>query len=108
MQINEYQKLAMRTAGTDNNASLMLNGVLGLCGETGEVSDIVKKHLFQGHDLDKKELAKELGDICWYLAVACTSIEMDLEVVMQMNIDKLKKRYPTGFTVNNSINREAE
>lgn len=106
MNINEYQELAMRTAGTENNASLMLNGVLGLCGETGEVSDLVKKHLFQGHILDIKELAEELGDVCWYLAIACTSIDMDLETVMQMNIDKLKKRYPSGFNVNNSVNRE--
>ena len=74
----------------------MLNGVLGLNGEAGG-ADIVKKNRFQGHVLDKEHIAKELGDVCWYIALLAYSIDYDLETIMQMNIDKLKKRYPEGF-----------
>lgn len=106
MKINEYQELALRTASTSTDASLLLNGSLGLCGESGEVADIVKKHLFQGHELDKEHIAKELGDICWYIAITAHSIGFDLETVMKMNIDKSKARYPEGFSIENSLNRD--
>ena len=105
MEINEYQRLALRTANNLGNDELLLNGVLGLTGESGEVADLVKKNLFQGHELDKEHLAKELGDICWYIAITSESIGYDLETVMKMNIDKLKSRYPSGFDVNKSLNR---
>ena len=108
LTINEYQKLAMRTASGMNyeHHGMLLNGVLGLCGESGEVADIVKKATFQGHDLDTAHIAKELGDVAWYLAVAANSIGYDLETIMQMNIDKLKKRYPEGFDPERSQHRE--
>ena len=105
MTINEYQKLAMRTANDLPPVQLMANGVLGLCGESGEVADIVKKHLFQGHPLDKDHIASELGDICWYLAITAESIGYDLETVMAKNIEKLKKRYPQGFDSERSLHR---
>ena len=79
---------------------------MGLCGESGEAIDLVKKHLAQGHDLDKEKLEKELGDIAWYLAETAYAIGYDLEKIFQMNIDKLEKRYPEGFDVNKSIHRE--
>ena len=85
---------------------VLINGVMGLCGESGEAIDIVKKHLAQGHELDKEELAKELGDVAWYLAETATAIGYDLEDIFQMNIDKLKKRYPEGFSVEKSVNRD--
>ena len=71
MTSNEYQAAALRTAQTDKltASELLLNSALGLCGESGEVSDLVKKHRFQGHNLDLEHIAKELGDIAWYLAV---------------------------------------
>lgn len=108
MTINEYQKLAMRTANGMNYEyhGMLMNGVLGLCGESGEVADIVKKATFQGHNLDTVHVAKELGDVAWYLAVAAQSIGYDLETIMQMNIDKLKKRYPEGFDSERSQHRE--
>lgn len=86
---------------------MLLNGALGLGGESGEVEDIVKKFIFQGHPLDKAHIAKELGDVAWYLAVAAYSIGYTLEEVLQMNIDKLKERYPDGFDVDKSLHREA-
>ena len=69
MKINEYQELAMRTLNKDlSKKDVLINGVMGLCGESGEVIVIVKKHLAQGHELDKDKIAKELGDVAWYLA----------------------------------------
>lgn len=107
MTINEYQKLAMTTLNPElDKKDVLINGVMGLCGESGEVIDLVKKHLAQGHELDKEKLAKELGDVAWYLAETATAIGYSLEDIFQMNIDKLKKRYPEGFSVEKSVNRE--
>lgn len=102
MTINEYQKEALRTAGKAG----IVNGVLGLCGESGECADMIKKHMFQGHELDKEHLAKELGDVAWYLAVSAYAIGYDLETIMQMNVDKLRNRYPDGFDSNLSQHRK--
>lgn len=106
MTINEYQKAALRTAGTENSTDLLVNGVMGMCGESGECIDLVKKYMFQQHDLDFGRIAKELGDVAWYLAVTAYAIGYDLETILQMNIDKLKKRYPEGFDADRSRHRE--
>ena len=103
--INEYQNKAMRTASSLSEHDLLVNGVMGLNGEAGECIDLVKKHLFQGKPLDKEHLAKELGDVAWYLAITAKGIGYDLETIMQMNIDKLLARYPNGFEVERSENR---
>lgn len=106
MEANTYQKAALRTAPTNLEPKLLLlNGALGLSGESGEVNDILKKHLFQGHDLDRVAMAKELGDLCWYIAVAAHALGYSLEEVFQMNIDKLWQRYPEGFDSDRSIHR---
>ena len=97
MTINEYQKLAMTTLNKDlSEKDILINGVMGLCGESGEAIDIVKKWMAHGHELDKEHLAKELGDIAWYLAEAATALDMPLEDILQMNIDKLKKSDTKG------------
>ncbi len=106
MTINEYQKLAMTTLNPAlDKKDVLINGVMGLCGESGEAIDIVKKHLAQGHELDTEHLAKELGDIAWYLAETAYAIGYPLEDILQMNIDKLKKRYPEGFSTERSLER---
>lgn len=123
---NEYQRAALRTASIANAKGLpewaatllqrgypagnllLLNGVLGLGGESGEVEDLVKKHLFQGHPLDKEHIAKELGDIAWYLAVAAHGIGYELDTILQMNVDKLWARYPDGFDPECSLNRKED
>lgn len=102
---NDYQRAAMRTAG-DDEENYLLNGVMGLCGESGEVIDLVKKHLYQGHEMDKKKLALECGDCAWYLALITSVIGMSFGEVLQMNIEKLKERYPDGFSKERSINRK--
>lgn len=108
MDANDYQKAALRTAGSTEKDDLILNGILGLCGEIGEVADHIKKFKFQGHDLDNEYLAKEVGDICWYIAILSEGIGYDLVTIMKMNIDKLKKRYPDGFDKERSIHRKDE
>lgn len=106
MEINEYQKLALRTANSNKSEDLILNGILGLCGETGEVADHIKKATFQGHELNKDQLVNELGDVCWYIAIMATGLNVDLETVMKKNVEKLQRRYPDGFAAEKSINRK--
>ncbi|MBR4887714.1 MAG: nucleoside triphosphate pyrophosphohydrolase family protein [Clostridia bacterium] len=106
MRANEYQQLAMTTLNPElSKKDILINSVMGLCGESGEAIDIVKKWLAQGHELDKEHLAKELGDIAWYLAEAATALDLPLEDILQANIDKLKKRYPEGFEKERSLVR---
>ena len=106
MTVNEYQKLAMTTLNPElDPKDVLINGVMGLCGESGEAIDIVKKWLAQGHALDREKLAKELGDIAWYLAETATALDLDLEDIFAANIEKLRKRYPEGFDSNRSIHR---
>lgn len=104
---NDYQRAALRTAQMDNfsNEEVLLNGVMGLNGEAGEVIDLVKKARFQGHELDTEKLMKELGDIAWYLAITAISIGYSLSDVFDANIEKLQKRYPDGFDKARSMNR---
>ena len=106
MNANEYQKLAMTTLNPAlDKKDILINSVMGLCGEAGEAIDIVKKWLAHGHELDREHLAKELGDIAWYLAEAATALDLSLDDILQANIDKLKKRYPEGFDTARSVNR---
>lgn len=106
---NEYQKLALTTLNPAlSKKDVLINGVMGLCGEAGEAIDIVKKHLAQGHELDREKLIGELGDIAWYLAETAFALDIPLDEVLARNIDKLKRRYPEGFDSERSIRREAE
>ena len=107
MEVNEYQRLAMKTLNPElDKKDVLINGVMGLCGEAGEAIDIVKKHLAQGHALDKEALIKELGDVAWYLAETAYALDVPLEEVLQGNIDKLRARYPQGFDAARSVDRE--
>ena len=107
MTVNDYQKLAMVTLNRDLDKKEMLtNAVMGLCGESGDACDIVKKHHFHGHELDRAALIKELGDVAWYLAEAAEALDVSLDEVFERNIEKLKKRYPEGFSSERSISRE--
>lgn len=106
MTINEYQRLAMRTVNPElSKKDMLINSVMGLCGESGEAIDIVKKWYAHGHELDTEHFVKELGDIAWYLAEAATAVGVDLEVILEKNIEKLRKRYPDGFDTERSIDR---
>ncbi|MBR2684737.1 MAG: nucleoside triphosphate pyrophosphohydrolase family protein [Erysipelotrichaceae bacterium] len=107
MEISEYQRLALKTLNPDlDQKDVLINGVMGLCGESGEAIDIVKKHLHQGHALDREHLKEELGDIAWYLASTSYALGLDLDEVLSANIAKLKRRFPEGFSTEASENRE--
>ena len=132
---NEYQKLAMRTndhkaterllgnmmtcdmeyltrqnliAEDENHIDFggVFNACLGLSGEVGEFNDMIKKWIFHEKPLDIDHAKKEAGDICWYLAMLCESFSWSLDEIMQMNVDKLKSRYPEGFDVERANHRE--
>lgn len=107
MRINEYQEAAMATLNPAlDKKDVLINSVMGLCGESGEAIDIVKKWLMQGHELDKDHLIKELGDVAWYLAEAATALDVPLETVLQGNLDKLRQRFPNGFETEASVHRK--
>lgn len=109
MEVETYKELAMCTLNPNlNKRDMLINSVMGLCGEAGEAIDIVKKHLFHNHPLDKDGLIMELGDIAWYLAEAANALDIPLEEILMRNIEKLKKRYPEGFQRERSLHRADE
>lgn len=116
MTPNEYQDMCLvtesmsgyRWSEVDINTLRLLQGLVGLVSEAGEALDILKKHLFQGHPLDKEHLAKELGDVSWYLSLSSDAIDYHLEDIFRMNIDKLKARYPGGFEAYRSMYRQED
>ena len=102
---NEYQKLAARTMnGSLTRKETVLHALHGLAGEVGEIHSLYQK-TYQGHTFDIKHELKELGDLLWFIAELCTVSGYELDQVMQLNIDKLKQRYPEGFSEDKSINR---
>lgn len=97
-----------RIVTVDANVPLLLTASVGLASESGEFSEIVKKVIFQGKELNvdvRYHMLRELGDICWYLANAANALNADLEEIVKMNVAKLEARYPNGFEVSRSENR---
>lgn len=106
MTLNEYQEQALRTKNPElSEKEQIINCVMGLNGETGEITDVVKKWLYQGHPLDKKKLVYEMGDLMWYLGNLAKALGVDLDEVGEFNIEKLKLRYPQGFDAEHSMHR---
>lgn len=106
MDMNEYQRLALRTAGhREDTEKVLTYAALGLTGESGEVAEMIKKAFYHAHPLDKDKLSKELGDVLWYLAVMAHGLDIPLEQIARENIDKLRQRYPEGFSGERSLNR---
>jgi len=119
---NEYQAQAMRTndghaqdrltdrlfAGIMHKKDVagLINGLMGLTGEAGELTDLFKKWIFHNAPLDEQHAKKEVGDVCWYIAMICHSMGWSMDEIMQMNIDKLKARYPEGFDTEKSNHRK--
>ena len=86
----------------------LLTAALGICAEGGEFTEVVKKCVFQGKPMDEHtqyHLKRELGDICWYIAQACIALDISIEDVLYMNIEKIEARYPDGFEAFRSNNR---
>ena len=108
MTLAEYQALAQRTSNAGKRSDKLENACLGLAGECGEVCDIVKKALFQGHALDRAGLIEEAGDVLWYLAELAAGLGVSLEDIAVQNVMKLRRRYPNGFDAERSRNRGTE
>jgi NTP pyrophosphatase (non-canonical NTP hydrolase) len=99
MTLNEYQKQAMVTRkGDSTDKENLINGCLGLAGETGEVCDIIKKHLRWDKPIDMLDLKKELGDVLWYLAELADHFGFTLDDVAETNIKKLAARHGGAFS----------
>lgn len=108
-EANGYQTMCLRTCPTNptTEADKTLDMcAMGVTGEAGEFADLLKKIRYQGHEFDREHLIKELGDVMYYVAVAALALNARLTDVMEANVDKLKKRYPDGFSVDRSVNRE--
>jgi len=106
MELKEYQVLAMRTKGGLSDAEQIICGGLGIAGEAGEVADLIKKVAFHDHDLEVDKIKKELGDVMWYIALLCDALSLSMDEITEENIEKLKLRYPDGFSSERSKNRE--
>lgn len=105
MLANEYQKLASRTINEKmEKVQIEHHALHGMVGEIGELHSLYQK-IYQGHGFDEEHAKKELGDLLWFVAEYCTANEWDLEEVMQLNIEKLKARYPDGFDKEKSLHR---
>lgn len=103
--LNEYQLLALRTKPDLSRRDLMLNAALGSTGEAGELSDAIKKHVYHNHPLPFENVAKELGDMMWYISLMAEVFGYTLQEIAEMNIEKLRTRYPEGFSTVDSIKR---
>lgn len=106
MRFAEYQALAEVTLNKGLTREQRMAMIALGFGEAGEVQNIIKKHLYHGHALDKDELLDELGDVLWYLATMANTFGWSLERIAEKNIEKLKARYPEGFSESASINRK--
>ena len=98
MDFQIYQLQALRTAKELPFEQNLMHTALGLAGEAGEYADAVKKHLVYGKELDHENAREELGDILWFVALACDALSTDMATVAQANIDKLRKRYPEKYS----------
>ncbi len=107
MEAKEFQKKVLRTTNPlSDKDERIKNYCFGLGGETGELLDLFKKYFYHGHKLNEEKIKHELGDILWYVANLANELDYKLEDIMEMNIDKLNKRYPNGFSKKDSINRK--
>ena len=103
---NEYQMLASRTMNKELELTqIEFHALHGMAGEVGELHSLYQK-VYQGHKFDEEHAKKELGDLMWFVAEYCTAMGWFLEDVMQINIDKLKARFPEGFEIDKSLHRK--
>jgi len=114
MNTKDYVKNALKTKSYNYDAIInrlfhtdvdLLHAGMGVTTEAGEFLDTIKKYVYYGKDLDQTNLIEEIGDIFYYLAIACNALDISFEQVMEKNIEKLKARYGEKFTEEKAINR---
>ena len=104
MTLNEYEKFVesvakpMQEQEVPSHILDMLHCVVGITGEAGELADAVKKHVFYSQQLDSANVQEELGDLMFYIQHFCNTIGLPLEYIISLNVEKLKRRYPNGYT----------
>ena len=104
MNASDYQEQAARTMidhpgfEIPGHEMMVVWNALGLAGEAGEVAELVKKGVFHRHTIDRTKVEEEIGDVLWYVVALCTALGLDLGEIMQANIEKLKVRYPHGYS----------
>lgn len=104
MTLDDYQAGAARTREAPfPERERLLVMALGLCGEAGEVADMVKKAAWHGKPLDPSAMQQELGDVLWYLAELATTLGFSLDAIAAVNLEKLQRRYPDGFRVGGGV-----
>lgn len=102
-----FQREARRSLRDDLPYEAMCSNMcMGLAGEIGEVIDIMKKHIYQGKELDITDVIEEVGDVLWYIANFCNVNNITMDECMESNIKKLKKRFPNGFTIKDANQRK--
>ena len=117
MEINEYVTKAMRTDSNYKNTEVhlcnketvrLLHSAMGLCTESAEIQDQLKKHFFYNKELDLVNIKEEISDCLWYIALACDTLKVDPRDILDMNIKKLQTRYPEKFSSDKALNRDLE
>ena len=104
--LDVFQEEALRSMRNDlPYEAICSNMCMGLSGETGETVDIFKKHIYQGKDLDINDVIEEIGDILWYIANLCNVNKITMKECMESNVEKLRKRYPNGFSIKDALER---
>lgn len=104
--LDVFQEEALRSMRSDlPYEAICSNMCMGLAGETGETVDIFKKHIYQGKDLDINDVIEEIGDILWYIANLCNVNKITMKECMESNVEKLRKRYPNGFSIKDALER---
>jgi len=106
----EYMKNVRRSESPnfDMINKRILHASIGVCTEAGELADIIKKSLFYKRQIDRWNLIEEIGDLFWYLGLICDELDITFEEIMDMNIKKLKERYPNQFSIKDERNRNYE
>ena len=105
MNATEYLKESARTDQPGTFERQIMHGILGIASESGELSDNLKRHMYYGQELDVPNIMEECGDLMWYIALLCRTCGKSLEEVMEANIEKLRRRFPEGFTEEKVLNR---
>lgn len=110
-----YQELCSKTESINDaqrdrasDCVRLMHGAIGLCTESGEIQDTLKKHIYYGAVLDRENLVEELGDVLWYVALLCNALQVSMDDVMDRNIEKLKRRYGDKFSEEKALNRDLE
>lgn len=108
MNFEQYKKESERTNKDRGFNFNVIHAALGIHTEGAELADVIKKYIFYGKKIDVVNIKEEIGDILWYIAILCREFNFNLDDILQINIDKLKIRFPEKFTSENALNRNLE